>query len=145
MATTKLASDAAVRAEAKFQRRLLLLDDEEGIRIPVATYFRNLGWSVVAASEPEEAEALLEHESFDLVILDLWVTRFGKEGLEVLRSLRNSGLFTPVIILSAHVSAEVEEEARRCGADVVLKKPQPLADVAQVALALTEPRAEASA
>lgn len=120
-------------------RQLLLLDDEESILIPVAKYFRALGWLVVAAREPEEAEALLELQHFDLVILDLRVG-FGTEGLEVLRALRRGGHFMPVIVLSGHVTEEVEAEARRCGADVVLRKPKPLADVAQVALVLTVPR-----
>ncbi len=120
--------------------RILLLDDEESIIVPVAEYFQNLGWSVVAAREPEEAEALLEHDAFDLVILDLWVTRFGTEGLEVLRALRERGHWMPVIVLTGYASEEVEAEARCCGADAVLKKPQPLADIAQLALVLTEPR-----
>lgn len=121
-------------------RRILLLDDEESIIVPVAAYFENLGWSVVAASEPEEAEALLDHDSFDLVILDLWVTPFGTEGLEVLRAIRERGHRMPVIVLTGYASNAVEAEARRCGADAILKKPQPLADIAQLALLLTEPR-----
>lgn len=130
----------AAAARPTGARRLLLLDDEESILVPVAEYFEHLGWSVVAAREPEEAEALLEHDGFDLVILDLWVTRFGTEGLEVLRALRERGHWMPVIVLTGYASEEVEAEARCCGADAVLKKPQPLADIAQLALLLTEPR-----
>jgi DNA-binding response OmpR family regulator len=116
------------------------MDDEESILLPVADYFENLGFSVVAAREPEEAEALLDHDAFDLVILDLWVTRFGTEGLEVLRGLRDRGHWMPVIVLTGYASEEVEAEAVRCGADAVLKKPQPLADIAQLALLMMEPR-----
>jgi CheY-like chemotaxis protein len=46
----------------------------------------------------------------------------------------------PVIVLTGYASDDVEAEARRCGADAVLKKPQPLADIAQLALSLMEPR-----
>jgi DNA-binding response OmpR family regulator len=140
MLQTSLATSLP-EVESRVRPRLLLLDDEDAIRVPVSRYFRNMGWSVVAAQEPEEAEALLEHRRFDLVILDLWVTRFGTEGLEVLRSLRKRDPWTPVIVMSAHVTEEVEAEARSCGADAVLRKPLPLPDVAQVAIALRDARA----
>lgn len=132
---------AASPRRAVGPRRILLLDDEPSITVPVAQYFRTLGWSVTAAHEPEEAEALLDHDDFDVVILDLWVTRFGTEGLEVLRAIRERGHLMPVIILTGFASDEVEAEAYRFGADAVLKKPQPLANIAQLALALMEPQA----
>jgi CheY-like chemotaxis protein len=113
-------------------RRLLVLDDEEAILIPVGHYFRGLGYGVVTTREPEEAEALLEHEVFDLVILDLALTRFGREGLEVLTSIRALHRWLPVLIFSANVSPDVEEEALRLGADAVLSKPQPLEELARV-------------
>jgi len=119
------------------KRQILLLDDEAAISAPVARYFRNLGCSVDVAAEPEEAEALIVHRRYGLAILDVRLTRFGNaEGLEVLRQLRKRDHWTNVIILSAYISPEVEEEAISLGADAVLRKPQPLADLAQLALAL---------
>jgi CheY-like chemotaxis protein len=118
-------------------KRILLLDDEEAILLPTAKYFRGLGCTVDMAREPEEAEALISHRRYDLVILDLRVTRFGgAEGLEVLREIRRRDHGTSVIVLSAYISAEVEEEARALGADGVLRKPQPLPDIAHLAFAL---------
>jgi len=125
-------TDAGVAA-----KRILLLDDEEAILLPTAKYFRGLGCTVDMAREPEEAEALISHRRYDLVILDLRVTRFGgAEGLEVLREIRRRDHGTSVIVLSAYISAEVEEEARALGADGVLRKPQPLPDLAHLAFAL---------
>jgi CheY-like chemotaxis protein len=120
---------------AGLAKRLLILDDEEAILLPVARYLTERGYSVVTAREPEEAEALLECERFDLVILDLGLTRFGfgRSGLEVLSDLRAHLPWLPVIILSANVAPEVEEEARRLRADAVLSKPQPLAELARIA------------
>jgi two-component system response regulator HydG len=118
-------------------RHVLLLDDEEAILLPTARYFRSLGCTVDMAREPEEAEALVSHRRYDLAILDLRVTRFGgTEGLEVLREIRRRHHKTSVIILSAYVSPEVEEEARALGADSVIRKPQPLPDLAHLAFAL---------
>ena len=112
--------------------RLLILDDEEAILLPLARYFAQEGYAVVTSREPEEAEALLECDTFDLVILDLALTRFGREGLEVLSSIRAAHPWLPVIILSANVCTDVEEEARRLGVEAVLRKPQPLDELARV-------------
>jgi CheY-like chemotaxis protein len=124
-------------AERAPHRQVLLLDDEEAILIPTAKYFRGLGCTVDVAREPEEAEALVSHRRYDLAILDLRVTRFGgTEGLEVLREIRRRHHATSVIVLSAYVSDEVEDEARSLGADSVLRKPQPLPDLAHLAFIL---------
>jgi CheY-like chemotaxis protein len=118
-------------------KRVLLLDDEEAVLLPTARYFRSLGCTVDVAREAEEAEALVSHRHYDLAILDLRVTRFGgTEGLEVLREIRRRDHATSVIVLSAYISLEVEEEARALGADGVLRKPQPLPDLAHLAFAL---------
>src|SRR5260370_35578356 len=70
-------------------KHILLLDDEEAILLPTAKYFRGLGCTVDMAREPEEAEALISHRRYDLVILDPRATRFGgAEGPRVLRGSR---------------------------------------------------------
>jgi DNA-binding response OmpR family regulator len=117
--------------------RILLLDDEQAILTPMARYFGKLGFTVDMASEAEEAEALISHRRYDLAILDLRLTKFSDAaGLDVLREVRKRDHWTSVIILSAHVSQDAEEEAVRLGADAVLRKPQPLPELAQLALAL---------
>jgi DNA-binding response OmpR family regulator len=118
-------------------RRILLLDDERAILMPMARYFSKLGFTVDMASEAEEAEALISHRRYDLAIIDLRLTRFSDaSGLDVLREVRKRDHWTNVIILSAYASPEVEEEAVSLGADAVLRKPQPLPELAQLALAL---------
>jgi len=122
-------------------RRILVVDDEEGIVTPIVRYFRGLGCWVDAARESEEAEALVRDLRYDLVILDLRLTRLADaDGLDVLREIRKRDDKTSVIVLSAYVSPEMEEEAHRSGADAVLRKPQRLPDLAQLAFALTERR-----
>jgi two-component system chemotaxis response regulator CheY len=127
--------DATLRGELT-PHRLLLLDDEEAILRPVAKYFRNLGWDVVACEEPEEAEAVLETEAVSVAVLDLALSRFRRGGLDVLRTLRHQHRFLPVVILSAFVSPDVEDEARQLGADAVMKKPVALPELAQIVMAL---------
>jgi CheY-like chemotaxis protein len=123
------------------KKRILLLDDERAILVPIARYFRHLGCLVETAQAAEEAIALIREGCYDLALLDVRLSRLGgAEGLEVLRELRKSGGGTRVIMLSAYVSPEVEEEALRVGADAVLRKPQPLADLAKLAFAFMEKR-----
>lgn len=118
-------------------RRILLLDDETAILIPMARYFRNLGFTVDTAAEAEEAEALISHRRYDLAILDLRLTGFADAaGLAVLQEVRRRNSKTGVIILSACISDLVEEEAQRLGADAVLRKPLPLPKLAELALTL---------
>jgi DNA-binding response OmpR family regulator len=116
---------------------VLLLDDEESILQPTATYFRSQGCEVDTAREHEEAEALVQFRCYDLAILDLRVDAVGgAAGLEVLREIRRHDEATSVIVLSAYVSYEVELEAWALGADSVLCKPQPLPGLAQLAFSL---------
>jgi DNA-binding response OmpR family regulator len=122
-------------------KRILLVDDEDAVLIPMSRYLRNLGHAVDTAKEPEEAAALLDHGQYDLVILDLRLGPFGNaQGLKVLRELRHHDHKTTVIVLSAWVSPEAEEEAMRLGADAVLRKPQRLAALAQLAIGLMADR-----
>jgi two-component system OmpR family response regulator len=114
-----------------------VLDDEEAILWPVAKFFRGLGWDVVACEDAAEAEELLETQEFAMVVLDLALSPFGREGLDVLRAVRRHRPRLPVVILSANVSPEVEVQANELGAGAVLKKPLALTNLAQVVLALT--------
>jgi DNA-binding response OmpR family regulator len=119
------------------KRYVLLLDDEDSILVPTATYFRNLGFAVDTAREAEEADALVQHRRYDLAILDLRVGPVGgTAGLDVLREVRRRHQSTSVIVLSAYISPEVEAEAWALGANAVLCKPQSLPDLARFAVAL---------
>lgn len=121
------------------KRYVLLLDDEESILVPTATYFRNLGFAVDTAREAEEADALVQHRRYDLAILDLRVGPVGgAAGLDVLREVRRRHQTTSVIVLSAYISPEVEAAAWALGANGVLCKPQSLPDLARFAVALIE-------
>ena len=51
--------------------RILVVDDEEPILFAIRDYFEPLGWQVDCAQELEEAEALLSHIRYTLLIADL--------------------------------------------------------------------------
>ena len=115
-------------------KRLLIIDNEDTILFALKRYFGKLRYRVDSASELEEAEALVAHTCYDLVIADLSLTTGGStEGLEILRFLRTMSPATPVILLTAFGTPALEHEARRRGAKAVLSKPQPLPDIARIA------------
>lgn len=119
--------------------RLLVVDDEESICFSMSEYFSLQGYKVDTANEIDEAEKLIESTPYRVVIQDLRLTTArSPEGLEIIKFIRDVTPQTRVIVLTAYGSLEMEEEARRCGADAFLRKPKPLSQVAQVVQGLLE-------
>jgi DNA-binding response OmpR family regulator len=118
--------------------RILVVDDEEPILLALREYFAPLKYEVDCARELEEAEALLSHIRYDLLIADLRLTgSHGNEGLELIRFVRERSPWTRIIVLTGYGSAEIESEAVGRGVDAFLQKPMPLADLAEIVAALT--------
>jgi DNA-binding NtrC family response regulator len=119
--------------------RLLVVDDEESICFSMSEYFSLHGFKVDTATEVEEAEKLLEEQEYKVIIQDLRLgTTRNSDGLDIIKMVRDQNLHAKIIVLTAYGSAEVEDEARRCGADAFLRKPKPLSQVAQVVEGLLE-------
>lgn len=101
--------------------RILVVDDEPSIRMFLQETLSNDGHQVISSSSGEEALEILEHQEFDLAMLDLMLG--GINGMEVLARLRRRWPDTIVIILTAHGSLESAVEALRQGAHDYLFKP----------------------
>ena len=113
--------------------RLLVVDDEAAIRFALSDYFRECGWEVDAAAEKEEAEALLAHTEYAVVIADLRLTGiYGVEGLDIIQWSRHLRPETRVVLLTGYGTPEIESEARRRGADALLHKPLPLPELERI-------------
>ena len=119
--------------------RILVVDDEESICFSMSEYFSLHGYKVDTAREPEEAEKLIEVTDYKVVIQDLRLnTARNPDGLEIIKMIRDHNPQTRIIVLTAYGSTEMEDEARRRGADAFLRKPKPLSQVAQVVQGLLE-------
>ena len=119
--------------------RLLVVDDEESICFSMSEYFSLHGFRVDTASEWEEAEKLIEATEYRVVIQDLRLTTTrNPDGLNIIKLIRDHNSQTKIVVLTAYGSSEMEDEARRCGADAFLRKPKPLSQVAQVIQGLLE-------
>ena len=119
--------------------RLLVVDDEESICFSMSEYFSLHGFKVDTAREIEEAEKLVESSEYQVIIQDLRLgTTRDPDGLSVIKLAHHRHPETRIIVLTAYGSTEMEDEARRCGADAFLRKPKPLSQVAQVVQGLIE-------
>jgi DNA-binding response OmpR family regulator len=121
--------------------RILIVDDEELIVQTMKKYFTGLGFDVDTAFELEEAQALLGHYRYDLVIADLRLTGIGGvEGLQIVSDVHQKCASTRVILLSAYGTPEIERESYRRGADAFLHKPKAMMEIAHVAVNLLDSR-----
>src|SRR5262245_12986704 len=79
--------------------RILLAEDDPALRLTLGDRLQSEGYLVQAAADGEEALRRARGAPFDLVILDVVLP--GRSGFEVCRELREEGLRTPVLMLSA--------------------------------------------
>jgi DNA-binding NtrC family response regulator len=119
--------------------RLLVVDDEESICFSMSEYFSHYGYKVDTARDFEEAEKLIEATHYKALTQDLRLgVNRNPDGLELIRLVHGRSPETRIIVFTAYGSAEIEDEAIRCGADAFLRKPKPLSQVAQVVQGLIE-------
>lgn len=101
--------------------RMLVVDDDEDVRILLGAHLEQLGYAVSDVPDGESALQWLEQNLVDVVFLDLSMT--GVDGLEVLKHIRERGFDVAVILTTAHGSEDIAIEALRIGADDYLRKP----------------------
>ena len=112
--------------------RLLVIDDDAALRMAVVEYLTSLGYEVHEAAEREEAEALLEHNEYSLVITDISLTALGVEGFDLLKTIANSNARPKLMVMSGHTDSGHRERAKQCGADMFVQKPTSLETLGEV-------------
>ena len=101
--------------------RILFVEDEVKISDAVAYMMRQQHMDVDVAGDGDEGLYLAEKGIYDVIILDVMLP--GKTGLEILRSLRQKGDITPVLLLTALDSVQDRVQGLDYGADDYLGKP----------------------
>jgi two-component system response regulator AtoC len=101
--------------------RLLVVDDEPGLRQTLSIILGGEGYEVVTAAEGGEALAVLEREPIDLVLCDLRMP--GTDGMAMLDAHKTRGGRALVIVMSAYLDDDRALEAMRRGAYDVIPKP----------------------
>jgi len=101
--------------------RILLVEDEEKSVSAIREGLQMEGWAVTTAGSGDDAIRRLEEEAKDLVILD-WMLP-GRDGIEVLKHVRQRGGQTPVLMLTAKDTIDDRVTGLEAGADDYLTKP----------------------
>ncbi|KTT38830.1 chemotaxis protein CheY [Pseudomonas oryzihabitans] len=104
---------------------LLIIDDDEVVRLSLADYLEDSGFTVLQASNGQQGLEIFEREQPDLIICDLRMPQV--DGLMLLRRISELSIDTPVLVLSgAGVMSDVVEALRLGAADYLIK---PLEDL----------------
>lgn len=101
-------------------KRILLVDDEVGMRDMLSWSLRESGFALERASNGTDALAVLDRASVDLIVTDLTMPQ--RNGFELLTALRERGDAPPVIVVTGFGTVEMAVQAMRLGAvDFILK------------------------
>src|SRR5580704_15555105 len=102
-------------------RRILVVDDEENIRLVLRTLLKKHGFDVEVADSGEAALGLLEAFDPDVILTDVRMPRMG--GLDLLATLRAKQHPATVIVMSAYGNVDLALEAMKAGAYDYVSKP----------------------
>jgi two-component system, OmpR family, response regulator TctD len=119
------------------KEKILIVDDDEQLVTAYREYLSGLGYPVDSAGEIEEAQTLLAHFQYSVVITDLRLSWLSFGGLELVKFIRDSSLATRVVVLTAYGWPELKAEATNQGVDVFLRKPMRLSDLAKTVAVLS--------
>lgn len=107
--------------------RLLIIEDEQKVAQALKEGLEREHYEVSVAHTGEDGFYLLNAQTFDLVVLDLMLP--GRDGLEILTTLRKKSIETPVLILTAKDTVEDRVHGLDSGADDYLVKPFAFAEL----------------
>ncbi len=100
---------------------ILLVEDDPALLAGMLINLQTEGYAITAAPRGKLALAQCENRKFDLIILDLMLPDI--DGLDIVRTLRQRGDNTPILILSARGDTDVKVQGLMAGADDYMTKP----------------------
>jgi DNA-binding response OmpR family regulator len=110
--------------------KILIVDDERDLVDAYVRLLERAGHRCIAAFDANEAIALIDAESPDLVITDLSLS--DSSGIEIIRHARAKSASTPIIVMSGHNTPELNNAAHAAGANISLLKPVSIAELRRV-------------
>ncbi|MFO8010462.1 MAG: response regulator [Dehalococcoidia bacterium] len=113
---------------------ILVVDDDHSVREIVSIALRDAGYLPVMAMDGKDALELTSRRQFDLMFLDMKMPGF--HGQDILTLMKAARPEMPIVMLTAVVDQEAEDEAFQRGATAYLKKPCNLKDIVETAEAV---------
>ncbi len=101
--------------------RLLLVEDEPGLQLALTDRLTAEGYTVETAGDGDTAVTRARGEPFDVIVLDVMLP--GRDGFDVAKTLRQQGLRTPILMLTARTQVVDRVVGLKLGADDYLTKP----------------------
>lgn len=101
--------------------KILVVDDTKNIRLLLTKCLEMEGYTVETAGDGRTAMEMLTRGQYDLAFLDIKMPQFS--GTEVLRRIREMGIWIPVIIITAYATVKNAVECTNLGAVAYLQKP----------------------
>lgn len=123
------------------RHRILIIDDDDQLVNAYSEYLSGRGYQVDCAQELEEAQTLLAHFPYSVVITDLRLSKLGFGGLDLVKHIREQSLPIRIIVLTAYGWPELKTETSVQGADAFLRKPTRLAELGATVCQLTGAKA----
>jgi two-component system nitrogen regulation response regulator NtrX len=102
---------------------ILVVDDEKDIRLLIKGILEDEGFSVRQADGDKQAFEEISNKRPALVILDIWLQGSGRDGLEILKKIKEENPFIPVLMISGHGTIETAVSAIKSGAYDFIEKP----------------------
>ena len=101
--------------------KILIIDDEKDNTEIIKDILEDVNYTTVLARSAIEAKAIVEANSFDLILLDVWMP--GQDGISLLSEWYSEGFSTPIVMMSGHAEPSDIVKAMKLGATDFLKKP----------------------
>ena len=101
--------------------KILIIDDEKDNTEIIKDILEDVNYTTVLARSAIEAKAIVAENSFDLILLDVWMP--GQDGISLLSEWYSEGISTPIVMMSGHAEPSDIVKAMKLGATDFLKKP----------------------
>src|SRR5436309_605569 len=101
--------------------KILLVEDEKGLIVTLTDRLTSEGYELVSATDGKTGFDMASSERFDLIILDVMLPK--KNGYDIARHLRQKGIQTPILMLTAKGETIDKVLGLKLGADDYLTKP----------------------
>ena len=123
--------------------KILLAEDTRDLNHVLTAVLTHEGYDVDSAFDGEEALDYVKANGYDVMILDIMMPK--KDGLQVLRELREANIVTPVLLLTAKAEVDDRVEGLDAGADDYLTKPFAMKELLARVRAMTRRKTEYAA
>lgn len=118
-------------------RRILVVDDQDSMRVLLRDMIEVIGYDVVLAEGGEQALSILEGSRFDLVLSDLNMP--GMDGTALLRAAKAKYPEVPVVIITGYGTFHTEKRVMKEGADGYISKPCTLSKIEKTLSSILSP------